>query len=229
MDKPDVDLIDRLSPAISIDQKTTSKNPRSTVATVTEIYDYLRLLYARVGRPICPNHGIEIKSQTVQQMVDYYELKGSGYPSDVFGGIGEAGGLGGAPTIEDFCQIYYEEAAAEGVRAEVAFAQAMHETDFLRYGNIVRVGQFNFGGLGALDGNSQGNCASFYTVREGVRAQIQHLKAYASTENLKNPCVDPRFHLVKRGNAPYVEYLGKPTSKNYGYIIVDKIKALKSM
>ncbi|UXV31758.1 excinuclease ABC subunit UvrA [Mammaliicoccus sciuri] len=70
MDKPDVDLIDGLSPAISIDQKTTSKNPRSTVATVTEIYDYLRLLYARVGRPICPNHGIEIKSQTVQQMVD---------------------------------------------------------------------------------------------------------------------------------------------------------------
>ncbi|MCY1052128.1 excinuclease ABC subunit UvrA, partial [Mammaliicoccus sciuri] len=60
MDKPDVDLIDGLSPAISIDQKTTSKNPRSTVATVTEIYDYLRLLYARVGRPICPNHGIEI-------------------------------------------------------------------------------------------------------------------------------------------------------------------------
>ncbi len=70
MDKPDVDLIEGRSPAISIDQKTTSKNPRSTVATVTEIYDYLRLLYARVGRPICPNHGIEIKSQTVQQMVD---------------------------------------------------------------------------------------------------------------------------------------------------------------
>ena len=70
MDKPDVDLIEGLSPAIAIDQKTTSKNPRSTVATVTEIYDYLRLLYARVGRPICPNHGIEIKSQTVQQMVD---------------------------------------------------------------------------------------------------------------------------------------------------------------
>ncbi len=70
MDKPDVDLIEGLSPAISIDQKTTNKNPRSTVATVTEIYDYLRLLYARVGRPICPNHGIEIKSQTVQQMVD---------------------------------------------------------------------------------------------------------------------------------------------------------------
>ena len=70
MDKPDVDTIEGLSPAISIDQKTTSKNPRSTVATVTEIYDYLRLLYARIGRPVCPNHGIEITSQTVQQMVD---------------------------------------------------------------------------------------------------------------------------------------------------------------
>ncbi|PTJ85143.1 excinuclease ABC subunit UvrA [Staphylococcus succinus] len=70
MDKPDVDTIEGLSPAISIDQKTTSKNPRSTVATVTEIYDYIRLLYARVGKPFCPNHGIEIESQTVQQMVD---------------------------------------------------------------------------------------------------------------------------------------------------------------
>ncbi len=70
MDKPDVDVIEGLSPAISIDQKTTSKNPRSTVATVTEIYDYLRLLYARIGIPYCPIHGIAIESQTIQQMVD---------------------------------------------------------------------------------------------------------------------------------------------------------------
>ncbi len=70
MDKPDVDSIEGLSPAISIDQKTTSRNPRSTVGTVTEIYDYLRLLYARVGRPTCPNHNIEISSQTIEQMVD---------------------------------------------------------------------------------------------------------------------------------------------------------------
>ncbi|MDQ0430261.1 excinuclease ABC subunit A [Planomicrobium stackebrandtii] len=70
MDKPDVDLIEGLSPAISIDQKTTSKNPRSTVATVTEIYDYMRLMFARIGKPICPNHGIEISSQTIEQMVD---------------------------------------------------------------------------------------------------------------------------------------------------------------
>ncbi len=70
MDKPDVDAIEGLSPAISIDQKTTSRNPRSTVGTVTEISDYLRLLYARIGTPICPNHGIEITSQTIEQMVD---------------------------------------------------------------------------------------------------------------------------------------------------------------
>ncbi|HEX7057263.1 MAG TPA: excinuclease ABC subunit UvrA [Bacilli bacterium] len=70
MDKPDVDSIEGLSPAISIDQKTTSRNPRSTVGTVTEIYDYLRLLFARVGKPHCPIHGVEITSQTVEQMVD---------------------------------------------------------------------------------------------------------------------------------------------------------------
>ena len=70
MDKPDVDSIDGLSPAISIDQKTTSKNPRSTVGTVTEINDYLRLLFARVGHPICPNDHIEITSQSPEQMVD---------------------------------------------------------------------------------------------------------------------------------------------------------------
>ena len=70
MEKPDVDSIEGLSPAISIDQKTTSNNPRSTVSTITEIYDYLRLLYARAGTPFCPIHGVEITSQTVQEMVD---------------------------------------------------------------------------------------------------------------------------------------------------------------
>ena len=70
MDKPDVDYIEGLSPAISIDQKTTSKNPRSTVGTVTEIYDYLRLLWARVGTPHCPHCGKEIRRQTVDQIID---------------------------------------------------------------------------------------------------------------------------------------------------------------
>src|SRR5690606_4378578 len=70
MDKPDVDFIEGLSPAISIDQKTTSRNPRSTVGTVTEIYDYLRLLFARIGKPHCHRCGRPIAQQTVQQMVD---------------------------------------------------------------------------------------------------------------------------------------------------------------
>ena len=78
MDKPDVDSIDGLSPAISIDQKTTSKNPRSTVGTVTEIYDYLRLLWARVGIPHCPKCGREISRQTIDQIVDRVEALGEG-------------------------------------------------------------------------------------------------------------------------------------------------------
>src|SRR5512140_1340241 len=70
MDKPDVDHIDGLSPAISIDQRSSSRNPRSTVGTVTEIYDYMRLLYARAGVPHCPKCGRPISRQTVQQIVD---------------------------------------------------------------------------------------------------------------------------------------------------------------
>ena len=70
MDKPDVDFIEGLSPAVSIDQKSTNRNPRSTVGTITEIYDYLRLLYARVGTPRCPDHDAPLEAQTVSQMVD---------------------------------------------------------------------------------------------------------------------------------------------------------------
>ena len=78
VDKPDVDSIEGLSPAISIDQKTTSKNPRSTVGTVTEIYDYLRLLYARIGVPHCPVCGREITSQSVDQIVEQLMAFGEG-------------------------------------------------------------------------------------------------------------------------------------------------------
>ncbi len=70
LEKPDVESIEGLSPAISIDQKTTSKNPRSTVGTVTEVYDYLRLLYARIGKPLCPTHGVEIASQSIEEMAE---------------------------------------------------------------------------------------------------------------------------------------------------------------
>ena len=70
MEKPDVDHIDGLSPAISIEQKSTSHNPRSTVGTITEIYDYLRLMFARVGEPHCPEHNIKLEAQSITQMVD---------------------------------------------------------------------------------------------------------------------------------------------------------------
>lgn len=87
LDKPDVDSIDGLSPAISIDQKTTSKNPRSTVGTVTEIYDYLRLLWARVGIPHCPHCGKEIRRQTIDQIVDRVEALGEGTRSIILSPI----------------------------------------------------------------------------------------------------------------------------------------------
>ena len=167
---------------------------------------------------------------TVEQMMRYYESTGNQYPA-------EALGKGGAPTLRDFCQIYYDEATAEGVKAEVAFAQAMKESAWLKFGGIVKIEQFNFAGLGALDGNSQGQAASFPDVRTGIRAQIQHLKAYASSEALKNACVDPRFKYVTRNSAPYVEWLGikeNPSgtgwasSKNYGYQIVNMMDVLKN-
>lgn len=167
---------------------------------------------------------------TVEQMMRYYESSGNQYPS-------EALGKGGAPTLRDFCQMYYEEAVAEGVKAEVAFAQAMKESAWLKFGGIVKIEQFNFAGLGALDGNAQGQAASFSDVRTGIRAQIQHLKAYGSAEDLKSACVDPRFKYVTRNSAKYVEWLGikeNPagvgwaSDKNYGYAIVDMVKVLTS-
>src|SRR5688572_25419009 len=87
MDKPDVDYIEGLSPAVSIDQKSTSRNPRSTVATVTEIYDYLRLLFARVGIPHCPSCGRRITQQTVEQMVDAVSALPEGTRIQVLGPV----------------------------------------------------------------------------------------------------------------------------------------------
>lgn len=111
-------------------------------------------------------------------------------------------------SLEALAQMYLIEGATEGVRGDVAFAQSLHETGFFRFGGIVQPGQNNFAGIGALNGNTVGQAATFPNALTGVRAQIQHLKAYASTEPLKNPCVDPRFGLVTRGSAPYVEWLG---------------------
>ena len=165
-------------------------------------------------------YNIEGKTQTtVSQMVKFYQKSGKRYPSSALG-------KGGASTIQSFCQLYYEEAAKEGIRAEVAFAQAMEETGWLQYGGDVKIEQFNFAGLGATGGGVRGE--SFKDVRTGIRAQIQHLKAYASTKPLNGVCVDNRFKYVKRGCAPYVEILGIPDNpdglgwaakKGYGFDI----------
>lgn len=172
---------------------------------------------------------------TVAQMVRYYNANTSGYDTFKEKYNGKYDGClakGGASTINQFAQIFYEEAMAEGVRAEVAFTQCMKETGFLKYGGDVLPNQYNFAGIGAT-GAVHG--ASFSNVRIGIRAQIQHLKAYASLDGLINPCVDPRFNLVKRGSAQYVEWLGTKenpngygwaTSKNYGNDIVNMVNIL---
>lgn len=174
---------------------------------------------------------------SVAQMVRYYNSKSSGY--DTFTGENKKynGSLakGGASTIEQFAKIVYEEAKAEGVRAEVVFAQCMLETGFLKYGGEVLPNQYNFAGIGAT-GAVHG--ASFENVRVGVRAHVQHLKAYASLDGLTQQCVDPRFNLVARGCAQYVEWLGMKenpkgygwaSAKNYGPNIVNMVRSLLSL
>lgn len=117
-------------------------------------------------------------------------------------------------TLEQLAEIFLEEGKAEGVRGDVAFAQSLHETGYFKFGGIVLPSQNNYAGIGALNGNATGQAATFPDPRTGVRAQIQHLKAYASTEPLVNTCVDPRFSLVTRGSAPYVEWLGTADNPN---------------
>lgn len=117
-------------------------------------------------------------------------------------------------TLEQLAEIFLEEGKAEGVRGDVAFAQSLHETGYFKFGGIVLPSQNNYAGIGALNGNATGQAATFPDPRTGVRAQIQHLKAYASTEPLVNACVDPRFSLVTRGSAPYVEWLGAADNPN---------------
>ena len=146
---------------------------------------------------------------TVAAMTQAYERSGFAYPSTALG-------AGGAPNAATFCQMIYEESNAEGVRAEVIFAQIMNETGWLQFGGDVSINQFNFGGIGATGNGVPGN--SFKDVRTGIRAQVQHLKAYASTEPLKNTCVDPRFNYVSRGCAKFVEWLGigdNPTGQGW--------------
>lgn len=172
---------------------------------------------------------------SVDQMVRYYNANASGYDkfkSKYDGKYDGSLAKGGASSINQFAQIVYEEAIAEGVKPEVVFTQCMKETAFLKYGGEVNPNQYNFAGIGAT-GSVHG--ATFENVRMGIRAQVQHLKAYGSLDKLINQCVDPRFNLVSRGSAKYVEWLGKKenptgagwaTSKNYGHDIVNMINVL---
>lgn len=133
-------------------------------------------------------------------------------------------------TLEELVDMYIEEGKIENVRADIAFAQSLKETGYFKYGGIVNPDMNNFAGIGALNTNENGNAAKFNTPRLGVRAQIQHLKAYASNDKLKQECVDPRFGLVKRNSAPFVEWLGAEDNpdkigwaypgKGYGYEII---------
>ena len=151
-------------------------------------------------------------SITVDQMVNFYE-NGKGNASyDTFGESQYNGCLtqGGAPDIRTYCQIFKEEAENEGVKVEVAFTQAMLETGYLKFGGDVKPNQYNFAGIGATGNGNPGN--SFGDVRTGIRAQIQHLKCYASTDSLNLAKVDPRWNNNLRGKAKYVEYLSIPNN-----------------
>lgn len=141
-------------------------------------------------------------------------------------------------TVEELARLFIAEGEAEGVRGDVAFAQAILETGCFKFGGIVQPGQNNYGGLGALNGSSAGQAASFPDPHSGVRAQIQHLKAYASADALVNDCVDPRFSLVLRGCAEFVEWLGAADNPNgrgwavpgdgYGEKIVALLEQIKA-
>lgn len=141
-------------------------------------------------------------------------------------------------TLEELAQMFLEEGKAEGIRGDIAFAQSLKETGFFKYGGIVLPSQNNYAGIGALNGNGKGEAATFPSPRIGVRAQIQHLKAYASKKALVNPCVDPRFHLVTRGSAPYVEWMGAADNPNgkgwavpgkgYGKSVLELLDAIKA-
>ena len=170
-------------------------------------------------------HSVITKSTTtVNQMVNYYNAKAS-YPAYYT--------TTDAPDIKTFCQIYYDEATAEGVDPALAFTQAMKETGFLKFTGQVKIEQFNFAGMGVTDASTNGD--SYQNVREGIRAHVQHLKAYAvKNPTFANPVVDKRysswFAANRSGTAPYIEWLGiseNPsgfgwaTEKGYGYSILN--------
>lgn len=140
-----------------------------------------------------------------------------------------------AQSVLDMIPLYLSEGEAENIRGDIAFAQSCLETgNFTFSGSAVKLSQNNFCGMGVTQNGMEGN--SFDTPQLGIRAQIQHLKAYANTTKLKQDCIDPRFDLVSRGCAPYVEYLGiqeNPKGKGwasgagYGEKILKILDAIK--
>lgn len=110
-------------------------------------------------------------------------------------------------TAYELAKHFINEGTTENIRGDIAFCQSIHETGWFKYGGQVLPEQNNFCGLGAVNNSATGKGAWFETPQLGIRAQIQHLKAYANKETLKNPCVDPRFNLVTRGIAPNWEDL----------------------
>lgn len=184
---------------------------------------FLHRLNSRANRPT----GAQLysimgeSSASAKQMVAYFTSVDARYPESVYESKG-------APTIDAFAQIVVEEAQAEGVKAEIVFCQAMKETGWLRFGGSVKPDQCNFAGLGATGGSVSG--AVFPDVRTGIRAQVQHLKAYASTDPLVNKCVDPRFSYVKRGSATTLASLnGKwaVPGNHYGEDIFEMFNGLR--
>ena len=139
-----------------------------------------------------------------------------------------------AQSVLDMIPYYLSEGEAEGVRGDIAFAQACLETgNFAFRGSAVTLDQNNFCGLGVTQNGMKGN--SFATPQLGIRAQIQHLKAYATDEPLNQTCVDNRYEYVKKASAPYVQWLGQKenpegagwaTGENYGYDIAGMLQHL---
>jgi len=123
--------------------------------------------------------------------------------------------------------IYIEEAAIEGINSDVAFCQMVHETNYLRFDGDVKMWQNNFGGIGATGNGEPGE--SFPSVEIGIRAHIQHLKAYANAQPLHKKLVDPRFYRVRRARAPYVEYLTGlwATDPQYGLKLKQKLREME--
>jgi hypothetical protein len=133
----------------------------------------------------------------------------------------------GSNYLTRLARAYIDEAAAEGINSDIAFCQMVHETNYLRFGDDVQAGQNNFCGLGATGRGEPG--LSFPSVEIGVRAHIQHLKAYANAQPLRKKLVDPRFGKVSRGQAPYIEYLTGTwaTDPQYGVKLKRKLQALE--